>query len=66
MLPYNLVKMIFKPKARREESKKQYFSSYAKNGIERRSGRPRPLRLSPGVYPLAHLNMVLGRGVAGV
>ena len=50
--PVHTVNIIFKPKARKEESKKQYFSSHAKNGIKRRSGRPRPLQLSLGGPPL--------------
>lgn len=61
-LPLAYSKVILKSKDRREESKKQYFSSHAKNGIERRSGRPRSLWLSLGGYPSAHLSMVLGRG----
>lgn len=49
--PVHMVNVIFKPKAGKEESKKQYFSSHAKNGMERRSGRPRPLQLSLGGPP---------------
>lgn len=50
--PVHTVNIIFKPKAGKEESKKQYFSSHAKNGIKRRSGRPRPLQLFLGGPPL--------------
>lgn len=60
-LPPSHTVNIFKSKAGREESKKQYFSSHAKNGDREEWQAQAPLSV-PWGFPSAHLNMVLGRG----
>lgn len=62
MLPYNSQKKNLKTQGQERRIQKAIFFIICQKWDREKEWQARPLRLSLGVYPLAHLNMVLGRG----